>query len=156
MMNPKLCVLFLALAALWSASCGSDPESFQSDTSALTADQCDSFEVNGKTRICHATGSVNNPYVALNVSNSACVNAHSQHPGDYVASGDPTCNGSGCLPDGAPWDSSVNMDCCPGLIVEDGVCTVPAQCPPGTIDCGDGQCDTPDCCVNPNCGSSGT
>src|SRR5262249_38398414 len=100
-----------------------------------------------------ATGSVRNPYVALNLSSSACVRAHSRHGGDYVASDDPTCNGSGCLPAGAPWDPNVYMDCCEGLTVEDGVCT--PQCPPGTVDGGDGRCNTPECCVNPNCGADG-
>lgn len=154
MMNPKLAVAGLALATLWLASCGGDP-GVQSTTAALTADQCNYFQVNGKTRICHATGSAKNPYVVLNVSSNACVNAHAEHAGDYVSSGDPTCNGSGCLPAGAPWDSNVNVDCCEGLTVQNGVCTA-AQCPPGTEDCGDGRCNTAECCVNPNCGSSGT
>src|SRR5262245_30283541 len=153
MMNPKLTALCLALTALWLAACGNDSSDLaQSTTSALTADQCNYFEVNGKTRICHATGSARNPYVAIDVSSKACVNAHSQHSGDYVASDDPTCKGLGCLPAGAPWDSNVRMDCCEGLTVQDGVCTLPPQCPDGTEDCGDGRCNTPNCCVNPNCG----
>src|SRR3954468_6126503 len=62
---------------------------------ALTADQCDFFDVNGKVRICHATGSSKNPYTILNLSDNACINAHAHHAGDYVAVGDPTCHGGG-------------------------------------------------------------
>jgi cysteine-rich repeat protein len=89
--------------------------------SALTADQCDFFDVNGRVRICHATGSSMHPFTVLNLSDNACINAHAHHAGDYVAVGDPTCQGGGCLPVGAPSDPT--LPCCDGLVVRDGVCT---------------------------------
>ncbi|HMG20952.1 MAG TPA: hypothetical protein VK607_06530, partial [Kofleriaceae bacterium] len=90
-------------------------------SSALTADQCNYFEVNGKVRICHHTGSSSHPFTVLNISDNACINAHANHPGDYVAVGDPTCQGGGCLPVGAPVDPT--LACCDGLVAVGGVCT---------------------------------
>jgi hypothetical protein len=90
-------------------------------SSALTADQCDFFDVNGKVRICHATGSSKHPFTVLDISNNACINAHANHAGDYVAVGDPTCHGGGCLPAGAPSDPS--LPCCEDLVVQNGPAT---------------------------------
>jgi hypothetical protein len=94
--------------------------------SALSADQCDYFQVGGKTRICHATGSAKNPYVILNVSDAACVSSHAAHPADYVAVGDATCNGQGCLPEGAPSDPTIA--CCDGLTPTNGTCQPADRC----------------------------
>src|SRR5437868_12874994 len=71
---------------------------------ALTADQCIYFDANGKDLICHATGSAKNPFVLIKVSENACIQAHSQHSGDYISVNDPTCSGHGCLPLNAPCD----------------------------------------------------
>jgi cysteine-rich repeat protein len=97
-----------------------DPASNEA-ISALTADQCDYFDVNGRVRICHATSSSMHPFTVLNISDDACINAHANHPGDYVAVGDPTCQGGGCLPVGAPSDPT--LPCCEGLVARGGVCT---------------------------------
>ena len=103
---------------------------------ALTADQCEYFEVGGKTQICHATGSGKHPYTILKISEQACIQAHANHAGDYIAVGDPTCQGGGCLPTGAPCDATV--PCCDGLSCVAGTC----QCPSGQISCGGACVDT--------------
>lgn len=89
--------------------------------SELTEEQCLYFSKDGKTLICHATGSARNPYVLLKVSEDACVEAHSLHDGDYVSVNDPTCQGLGCLPEDAPCDPLV--PCCGGGVCTNGVCT---------------------------------
>ena len=89
---------------------------------ALTAAECNFFDVNGKVRICHATGSASNPYNILQLSDSGCINGHTGHANDYVATAiDPNCKGGGCFPSGAPADPKIA--CCPGLVVRNGVCT---------------------------------
>ena len=102
-------VLVVCCAALCSASY----------SHALNADQCAFFAIEGKTQICHATNSATNPYVHIEVSRSACVNGHSQHASDYIAANEPACDGSGCLPEGAPvdslgvvWNSSTDWESC--------------------------------------------
>jgi hypothetical protein len=120
-----------------------------STKSALTADQCDYFQVGGKTRICHATGSAKSPYVILDLSESACVTAHAAHPADFVSLGGAPCNGRGCLPQGAPSDATI--DCCEGLAPKNGICeptdpclgvacTVSDQCHVAACDPGTGLC----------------
>lgn len=99
----------MLLAVACSTSHAPEPAAGEA-ISALTADQCDYFDVNGKVRICHATGSTTHPFTVLNISDNACINAHANHPGDYVAVGDPTCHGGGCLPVGAPTDPT--LPCC--------------------------------------------
>ncbi|MBC7976442.1 MAG: hypothetical protein H7138_15835 [Myxococcales bacterium] len=112
------------MAALLVAACSSArapaPE-VDEDSAELSAAQCDFFDVRGKVRICHATGSSKHPFTVLNISDNACINAHANHPGDYVAVGDPTCQGGGCLPAGAPADPT--LPCCTGLTVVGGICT---------------------------------
>ena len=114
----------LFVTALLVAACSSPvvPAPAEGEaSSALTAAQCDYFDVHGKVRICHATGSSSHPFTVLNISDNACINAHANHAGDYVAVGDPTCHGGGCLPVGAPVDATV--PCCDGLATVGGVCT---------------------------------
>jgi len=109
---------------LFIAACSSPlpPEPVTDEVSSeLSAAQCDYFAVDGKVRICHATTSPTHPFTILNVSVSGCITPHALHPGDYVAVGDPTCQGGGCLPAGAPADPS--LPCCDGLVVQNGVCT---------------------------------
>lgn len=126
-----------AFAALLFAGC-SEPQTDEGDALAsvrqnLTAEQCDYFDVNGKVQICHHTSSATKPYTILRVSEQACVNAHSAHEGDYVTSTDPssplydpTCNGQGCLPEGAPCDAT--LGCCDGLVCDAGTCKAPDAC----------------------------
>ncbi|XXF80027.1 VCBS repeat-containing protein [Myxococcaceae bacterium GXIMD 01537] len=119
--------------------------------SALTAAQCNYFNVDGKVRICHKTGSAKKPYTVIEISEQACVNGHSRHAGDYVAVDDPTCQGGACLPAGAPWDPT--LPCCEDLVVQNGVCTdlcagvVCTASDPchvaGTCDPATGQCSNP-------------
>ena len=47
-------------------------EALDEQVSALTEEQCEYFDVNGKVLICHATHSTRNPYVLLKVSEDAC------------------------------------------------------------------------------------
>ncbi|NPD22211.1 hypothetical protein D7Y27_19240 [Corallococcus sp. AB004] len=108
--------------------------------SALTAEQCDYFEVNGKVQICHKTSSKSHPYTIVRVSEQACINAHSAHNGDYVTSldptsplYDPTCSGQGCLSVNAPCDATV--PCCDGLTCQSGTCVDVNECAAGTDNC---------------------
>ncbi|WP_216627220.1 FG-GAP-like repeat-containing protein [Corallococcus exercitus] len=108
--------------------------------SALTAGQCDYFEVNGKVQLCHKTGSTSHPYTIVRVSEQACINAHSAHDGDYVTSldpasslYDPTCSGQGCLSVNAPCDATV--PCCDGLTCQSGTCADVNECAAGTDNC---------------------
>jgi hypothetical protein len=89
---------------------------------ALTTAECNYFDVSGKVRICHATGSAKNPFNILQVSDSGCINGHAGHANDYVATAtDLDCHGGGCFPAGAPVDAKIQ--CCPGLVAQNGVCT---------------------------------
>ncbi|RKH59271.1 hypothetical protein D7W81_27610 [Corallococcus aberystwythensis] len=108
--------------------------------SALTAGQCDYFEVNGKVQLCHKTSSTKHPYTIVRVSEQACINAHSAHDGDYVTSldptsslYDPTCSGQGCLSVNAPCDATV--PCCDGLTCQSGTCGDVNECAAGTDNC---------------------
>ena len=117
------------LCAVALAGCGSGATgesaghlSSGSGASALTAAECSYFDVQGSVRICHATGSSKNPYTILQLSDAGCINGHTSHPNDYVATAtDLNCKGGGCFPVGAPTDPRIA--CCPGLIVRNGVCT---------------------------------
>ncbi|HTN83587.1 MAG TPA: calcium-binding EGF-like domain-containing protein [Sorangium sp.] len=108
------------LAGGCSQSAGTD-EQLGAGGDALTAAQCSYFDVNGKVTICHHTGSVNHPYTIIKTSEQSCVNGHAGHAHDYVAVGDPTCQGSGCLPVNAPCDAT--LPCCDGLLCQNGTCT---------------------------------
>ncbi len=94
-----------------------------SSSSALTVDECNFFAVDGSVRICHATGSVKNPYTILQVSSAGCIDGHAGHPGDYVPTAtDLDCHGGGCFPLGAPVDPTI--PCCDDLVSRGGVCSV--------------------------------
>jgi len=85
-----------------------------------------SFDVNGKDTICHHTGSAQHPFTILKTSQQGCIDGHAQHPQDYVAVGDPTCQGGGCLPQGAPCDAS--LPCCSGSTCQSGTCVSACAC----------------------------
>lgn len=113
----------IAAAALCAAamiSCADRGPSLGSGEAALTDEQCGFFAENGRVQICHRTSSARNPYVIIRTSEAGCVNGHADHAGDYVAVGDPDCNGGGCLPVTAPCDPLV--PCCEGLVCEEGYC----------------------------------
>ncbi|WP_437805324.1 EGF domain-containing protein [Sorangium sp. So ce1078] len=139
-----------ALSTLLLAGCTSaGPSAADGDESgeavgeahdALTPAQCIYFDPSGTVQICHHTGSARNPYTIIRISDQACINAHSAHAGDYITSTDPssplydpTCNGQGCLPVGAPCDAM--PPCCDGLTCQDGTCTDIDECALGTDDC---------------------
>jgi len=111
------------LVLLGLTACGqAERDVVASASSALTAAECNFFDVNGTVRICHATPSAKKPYTIVQVSNSGCVNGHASHPNDYVATaGDPDCKGGGCFPVGAPVDPTI--PCCELLVARNGVCT---------------------------------
>jgi hypothetical protein len=120
-------VIGLAIGGISAAACSENTEPALGHSSeALTEEQCSYFAVNDKVTICHRTASSKNPYVIIRTNYQSC-GGHSLHEGDYVAVGDPTCNGQGCFPAGAPWDGSV--ECCEGLTPIDGVCTPPPPDP---------------------------
>jgi len=109
----------LCLVAALAACTGGDDGARRAG-GTLSAEQCDHFAVGGRVTICHATGSARNPYTLIRVAESACVNAHSAHAGDYVST-DGTCGPGACLPVGGPIDATIG--CCPGLVAVRGVCT---------------------------------
>ncbi|WNG28841.1 hypothetical protein F0U62_36210 [Cystobacter fuscus] len=138
------------LSALLLAGCTStDPseaDSHEGDETvgeshdALTAEQCNYFDVNGQVQICHKTSSTIHPYTIVRVSEQACINAHSAHNGDYVTSldptstlYDPTCSGQGCLSVNAPCDAT--LPCCDGLTCQSGTCADVNECAAGTDNC---------------------
>ncbi|XXX73182.1 FG-GAP-like repeat-containing protein [Sorangium sp. So ce134] len=131
-----------AFATLLLASCaGADPSAADGDDDeatgeahgALTSDHCDDYDVNGLILMCHRNGSTTYPYTILKV-NLLCLPAHLLHLGDYIALGDPTCHGDGCLPKGAPCDATV--PCCDGLTCHGGTCVENNECALGTDNCG--------------------
>src|SRR5437764_460116 len=87
---------FLALSVLCACSLSSSGPEFSSTESALMAQQCYDFDVNGTDTICHATGSTKNPFVEIQTSEAGCVNGHSTHIDDYIEPIGGTCNGQGC------------------------------------------------------------
>ncbi len=152
--------LFAAAGCVDAASTGE--EDTDSAGSALTAEQCSHFDINGKVQICHKTSSTTRPYTILRLSEEACIHGHVAHGGDYVTSTDPssplydpTCQGGGCLPVDAPCDAT--LPCCDGSTCTDGVCagTPPDPCDgvtcvaiddchvAGTCDSETGACSTP-------------
>src|SRR5260370_25627868 len=111
----------LALATLLGTACYSPDSQVQSTSSAVDSTQCIYFESTGKDTICHATGSATNPFVIVKVSESACIQAHSQHPNDYIDVNGGSCNGQGCLPVNAPCDAT--LPCCDSFVCKTGYCT---------------------------------
>ena len=122
------------------SSVGDNDAYVGSADSALTAEQCDYFDVNSRVQICHKTSSTSHPYTLVRISEQACINAHSAHDGDYVTSldptsplYDPTCSGQGCLSVNAPCDATV--PCCDGLTCQSGTCVDVNECAAGTDNC---------------------
>lgn len=118
----------IASAALSATACSDSASELGTVSAALTAEQCEFFQVDGKIQICHKTGSAKKPYTILKVATEACVDGHAAHDGDYVAVNDPDCKGLGCFPVGAPVDGTV--PCCEGLVEAGGHCACPqdTQC----------------------------
>lgn len=111
----------------------SDDELVNEADQALTAEQCEYFDVNGTIQICHSLG--NGKFKILKLNEQACVNAHGSHATDYVTSTDPasplydpTCQGNGCLPQDAPCDET--LPCCDGSTCTNGVCAAAGPCSP--------------------------
>lgn len=139
----------LKITALFATSfaglvaCADANAPIDTQSAALTAEQCSYFSVNGKITICHATSSTKNPYTIIRTDEEGCANGHEAHAGDYVAYNDPTCSGLGCFPEGAPFDGSV--ECCEGLEGRDGTCVradlcYGVVCAPDQCEAG-GKCD---------------
>jgi hypothetical protein len=119
--------------------------------SALTADQCLYYDINGKVTICHYTGSESHPYTIVRTSEQGCINGFAEQPNDYIAVGDPNCQGGGCLAVNGPCDET--LPCCDGLACSNSVCkdlcagvtcTASDQChEAGTCDWHTGLCSNP-------------
>lgn len=109
-----------AFALLGGACSESVDRQLGSADTELTAAQCSYFDVNGKDTICHHTSSLTHPYTIIKTSEQGCINGHSGHAADYIAFGDPTCQGGGCLPVDAPCDAT--LPCCDGLTCQGGTC----------------------------------
>src|SRR5215831_7906020 len=129
-----LAQLVCILAASQVLGCASsDPDQPGSSSevgsvqSALGDDQCSFFDVDGSVQICHHTSSATHPFTIIKTSVQGCINGHADHAQDYIAVGDPTCQGGGCLPETAPCDATV--PCCDGLTCQDGTCVAPPTCP---------------------------
>jgi hypothetical protein len=90
------------------------------DAGALSPEQCQYFETNGRIAICHATSSARNPYVLLHISEASCVASHAGHPLDFVVP-QGSCEQAGTLPEGAPCDAT--LACSDGLSCVSGTCT---------------------------------
>lgn len=126
---------------------GADPqEQVGTAESALTPEQCEYYSDNGTVRICHKTQSTSHPYTILKISEQACINAHAQHAHDYVAVGDPTCQGGGCLPQGGPCDAT--LPCCSGSLCVLGRCVT--LCNPTTCEAQGKLCGT----ISDGCGGT--
>jgi hypothetical protein len=106
-----------AVGALFLLLCGF----FSGDAGALSPAQCSYFEVGGKTAICHATRSAENPFVLINIPLEACIASHAGHPQDFVALGG-SCEQPTTLPLGAPCDAT--LACSEGLACTAGICTL--------------------------------
>lgn len=119
----------LALTALVAVVPGCDASNERTAAllppQALTAAQCDHYQVDGRVTICHATGSATNPLVVLRISELACINTHADHPNDRIAV-DGSCGPEACLPVDAPCDPTV--PCCDGLACVAGVCSDVDEC----------------------------
>lgn len=107
-------VLFLLVIC----SCSGAP-TLGSGSDELSDAQCDYFAQDGKVTVCHATGSATNPYRIIKVALQACLNAHSDHGGDFIAV-DGDCGPNACLATGAPCDET--LPCCAGATCADGAC----------------------------------
>lgn len=138
----SLAFISIAIVSLVGCVSTQDETSVSTQEAALSVAQCDYFSVNGKVRICHATGSAKNPYTVLQVSENACVNSHTQHAGDYVAINDPTCGGQGFLPPGAPCDPT--LPCSLGYTCRAAVCQPTDLCLGVTCSASD-QCHVAHC-----------
>jgi hypothetical protein len=130
-LQPRTTRSLLAAAALTALTalggCHDDPATGQA-AGELSDAQCAYFAAAGKVTVCHHTGSARKPYHVLTVDAAGC-GGHADHDGDYVAYGDPTCNGQGCRPAGAPHDGTV--ECCEGLAPQGGLCApVQPACDP--------------------------
>ena len=125
-LSPSAATLALGLLSSVGLAACAEPSTVGSRDEALTAAQCSYFASGDKVTICHHTGAARRPYSIIRTSVASC-GGHADHEGDYVASSDPasplydpTCNGQGCLPEGAPADGTI--ECCAGLANVGGTC----------------------------------
>src|SRR5690606_90058 len=69
----------LGAATLAVVACQVQPEPGEGvghSETALSAEQCSYYAVNGKVTICHATSSKKNPVVKMRVAEEGCINGH--------------------------------------------------------------------------------
>ncbi|WP_437911652.1 DNRLRE domain-containing protein [Sorangium sp. So ce302] len=132
----------------------SDSEHVGAAEQPLVGLLCTLLAVNGKVQICHHAGSGSHPYTILQASKDACILEHVGHLHDYIAVGNPSCSGDGCLPANASCDGT--LPCCGNSSCTNGVCGCDAgwggercetQCPPGFTGA---DCDSPSLPCEPN------
>ena len=125
MKRSLLAALPVMLLSVSCAETSPDDEPAASVASALSAAQCEFFEVGGKVTICHATGGPGSPVKQIRIASAACQNAHADHPGDFIAvSG--SCGPGTCLAELTPCDQT--LPCCDGLTCDQGLCVQPSIC----------------------------
>ncbi|WP_437931582.1 DNRLRE domain-containing protein [Sorangium sp. So ce291] len=132
----------------------SDSEHVSEAEQPLVGLLCTLLAVNGKVQICHHSGSGSHPYTILQASKDACILEHVGHLHDYIAVGNPSCSGNGCLPVNASCDGTI--PCCGNSSCTNDVCGCDAgwggercetQCPPGFTGA---DCDSPSLPCEPN------
>jgi hypothetical protein len=141
-------------------TCGGEPpedieepspgdDEVEMSTQQLSSAQCRYFTNNNQniTRICHYD-SKKRRFVGKTVTQSGCC-AHTGHSKDYVAAGDRSCTGGGCIPPDAPCDRT--KKCCTGSCTN-GKCPPPVACLPAAALCV--PLGTPACCRTLSCACS--
>jgi len=143
---------WLVLAVLCSCSKSQeDVERWKNESALIVPAECTAFAPSGKVDICHATGSIKNPFVDIRVDSQGCINGHSNHPNDFIdltQSG--SCANVACLPFGAPCVPT-GQQCCSGACDTTtatptcacsqafGSCAIDADCCGGAV-CINGTC----------------
>lgn len=126
-----------------------DEGDIEMSTQELSSAQCRYFTNNRQksTRICHYD-SKKRKFVGQTVNERQCC-SHTGHSKDYVATGDSSCTGAGCIPLNAPCDGTKR--CCAGSSCKRGKCQPdPVVCLPAGSLCV--QLVDPPCCPGSSCG----
>ena len=160
----------IAIAALVMViGCGQEPGVVESQTSALTVQDCISDATGKKDQVCHMAQErchghsrngwhLKSEYDLIDVSIKACEQAHVQHTLDFIA-GPNGCT-SVALNASCP---NPSIPCSGGQVCQNGTCTTPAPVAPPVANPPTVAMCTPDiislcgtlCCVGDSTGSIG-